>query len=83
MKKLMVSMALLMMLGAPGAFAQGGSTGAGANKAGGNSPKAPVGHLQPRRSDVPDEKNLSNPNDAANREDAMLDKKIRSICRGC
>jgi hypothetical protein len=26
---------------------------------------------------------LSNPNDAVNREDAALDKKIKSICRGC
>jgi hypothetical protein len=32
---------------------------------------------------VPSEKNLSNPNDAVNREDAALDKKIKSICRGC
>jgi hypothetical protein len=32
---------------------------------------------------VPSEKNLSDPNDAANREDAALDRKIKSICRGC
>ena len=38
---------------------------------------------QPRASEVPDEKNLSNPNDPVNKEDAMLDKKIKSICRGC
>jgi hypothetical protein len=46
-------------------------------------PQAPVGHRQPRAGDVPSEKNLSNPNDAANREDAALDRKIKSICRGC
>jgi hypothetical protein len=44
---------------------------------------APVGHRQPRADQVPNEKNLSNPNDALNREDAALDKKIKSICRGC
>jgi len=32
---------------------------------------------------VPDEKNLSNPSDPVNKEDALLDKKIKSICRGC
>jgi hypothetical protein len=46
-------------------------------------PQAPVGHRQPRKGDVPDEKNLSNPNDPVNKEDAILDKKIKSICRGC
>jgi len=46
-------------------------------------PQAPIGHRQPRAGDVPSEKNLSNPNDPANREDAALDRKIKSICRGC
>jgi hypothetical protein len=45
--------------------------------------QAPVGHRQPRAGDVPSEKNLSNPNDPMNREDAALDRKIKSICRGC
>jgi hypothetical protein len=49
----------------------------------GGIPQAPIGHRQPRRSDTPSEKNLSNPNDPANREDAALDRKIKSICRGC
>jgi hypothetical protein len=46
-------------------------------------PEAPVGHRQPRADQVPSEKNLSDPNDPVNREDAALDKKIKSICRGC
>jgi hypothetical protein len=46
-------------------------------------PEAPVGHRQPRADQVPSEKNLSNPNDPVNREDAALDRKIKSICRGC
>ena len=44
---------------------------------------APVGHRQPHIDQVPSEKDLNNPNDAANREDALLDRKIKSICRGC
>ena len=44
---------------------------------------APVGHRQPRADQVPSEKNLGNPNDPVNREDAALDRKIKSICRGC
>jgi len=45
--------------------------------------EAPIGHRQPRRGEVPNEKNLSDPNAATNKEDAALDKKIKSICRGC
>ena len=33
--------------------------------------------------DVPNEKNLSDPNNPLSKEDAALDRKIRSICRGC
>ena len=47
------------------------------------SREAPVGHRQPRADQVPSEKNLGNPNDPVNREDAALDRKIKSICRGC
>jgi hypothetical protein len=36
-------------------------------------------HRQPRARDVPSEKNLSDP---LSTENAMLDKKIKSICRG-
>jgi len=46
-------------------------------------PEAPVGHRQPRPDQVPSERNLSDPNNPVNREDALLDKKIKSICRGC
>jgi len=43
----------------------------------------PIGHRQPRASDVPSEKNLSDPSSPVNKEDAALDRKIKSICRGC
>ncbi len=83
MKKTMISMALLVLIGAPGALAQSGSTGSSSTATKSSVLPAPVGHRQPRASDVPDEKGLSNPNDPVNKEDALLDKKIRSICRGC
>ena len=83
MKKTIISMALLALIGAPGAVAQSGNTGSSTATKGSGVLPAPVGHRQPRAGDVPDEKNLTNPNDPVNKEDALLDKKIRSICRGC
>ncbi len=80
--KIVVSTALLALIGAPAAIAQTGS-GSAASKSGGGVPPAPVGHRQPRAGDVPSEKNLNNPNDVLSKEDAILDKKIKSICRGC
>jgi hypothetical protein len=68
------------------ATAQTGGTGSSATTpASSRQPgrEAPVGHRQPRANQVPSEKNLSDPNDPANREDAALDRKIKSICRGC
>ncbi|MGB6400150.1 MAG: hypothetical protein WBF73_31375 [Bradyrhizobium sp.] len=44
---------------------------------------APVGHRQPRADQVPAEKNLADPNDPVNRENAALDRMIKGICRGC
>ena len=86
MRKTVLLMAL-MMVGAP----QVGTSQAWAQQQGGSSsmqknaplPEAPVGHRQPRRGDVPNEKNISDPNNTANKEDAALDKKSKSICRGC
>jgi hypothetical protein len=84
MNKAIITMALLLAIGAPAtsAIAQGGNSGASKGGGGGVLP-APVGHRQPRAGEVPDEKNLSNPSDPVNKEDALLDKKIKSICRGC
>jgi hypothetical protein len=79
------TMTLLMLIGGPAAMAQTGSS-AGSSAAA-NQPQptreAPIGHRQPRAADVPPEKNLSNPNEPVNKEDAALDRKIKSICRGC
>jgi hypothetical protein len=83
MKKTIISMALLALIGAPSALAQSSNTGSSTATKGSGVLPAPVGHRQPRAGDVPDEKNLANPSDPVNKEDALLDKKIRSICRGC
>jgi hypothetical protein len=81
MKNTVILMGLLVLMGAPTAIAQtGGAPGAAK---GSGLPPAPIGHRQPRASDVPSERNLGDPNDPINKEDALLDKKIRSICRGC
>jgi hypothetical protein len=83
MRSVIITMVLLMFGSV--AMAQTGGTGSSpqANPPRATGPEAPVGHRQPRADQVPSEKNLSNPNDPVNREDAALDRKIKSICRGC
>ena len=83
MRKALLSMALVLLIGAPAGFAQSGGGTSTAVKNSGGVPVAPVGHRQPRAADVPDEKNLGNPNDFLAKENATLDKKLKSICRGC
>lgn len=84
MKKIMVAASLVVLLGGAAVAQTGGSKGStSGGAASGSVPQAPVGHRQPRAADVPSEKNLSNPNTPVNKEDAELDRKIKSICRGC
>jgi hypothetical protein len=83
--ELVAAMALLALIAAPAAMAQ---TGGGAGSPGGASQsqpsrEAPIGHRQPRADQVPSEKNLGDPNDPLSKENAALDRKIKSICRGC
>jgi hypothetical protein len=82
--KLITALALLVLMAGPPAIAQTGTGGSSANagKPAGPLP-APVGHRQPRADQVPAEQNLSDPNNPVNKEDAALDRKIKSICRGC
>jgi hypothetical protein len=85
MRTTILSMTLVVLIGGADAFAQGSSSvpknsGGGG---GGGAIQAPVGHRQPRVSDVPSEKNLSDPNDPLSKENRALDRKIKSICRGC
>jgi hypothetical protein len=85
--RLIGAVAVLILIGAPAAMAQKannkGSPPPGATNLPSSIPEAPIGHRQPRAGDVPSEKNLSDPNSPVNREDAALDRKIKSICRGC
>ena len=45
-----------------------------------STPEAPVGHRQPRRDAVPSSDNSGYQESA---EDKALNRKIKSICRGC
>jgi len=85
MNKWIATTALLLMVAATSAMAQTGRSGTSPTTPGIDTslPNAPVGHRQPRRGDVPSERNLDNPNDPISREDAALDRKLKSICRGC
>jgi hypothetical protein len=84
MRNLIMTIAVLALIGSPVAMAQTG-TNSGSTGAANPAParEAPVGHRQPRAGDLPSEKNLSDPNDPLSKENALLDKKIKSICRGC
>jgi hypothetical protein len=83
MQRTILSVALMVLIGMPAAYAQGGTSTMPKNSpSAGGIPEAPIGHRQPRRSDVP-EKNQPDPNDPLSKENAALDRKIKSICRGC
>jgi hypothetical protein len=80
--KLIATIALALLSSATSAMAQ--NQGAGSSGAGSSTiPQAPIGHRQPRTDQAPPEKNLINPNDALAKENAILDRKIKGICRGC
>jgi len=86
MKKLSVLLAILVVAGGTTALAQTSkkNTGMGAGDSSSRpAAEAPVGHRQPRPNDLPNEKNVSDPTDPLNRENLALDRKIKSICRGC
>lgn len=78
---------IVALVTAPVALAQGGTTGAGAGPANptvppslgsGSSMQAPVGHLQPRR-----DMSAGDQSYQSTAEEKALDRKIKSICRGC
>ncbi len=47
-------------------------------------PQAPVGHRQPRAADLPPPQETRQSQETENaRQDAVLDSKIKGICRGC
>ena len=76
------TMALTLLIGGTAAIAQ--TKGAGTSGAPSSTiPEAPIGHRQPRADQVPSDKSLINPNDPLAKENAILDRKMKSICRGC
>ena len=85
MTKWITTAALLLMITAPEAIAQTGRNNPSQTAPGITTPipNAPVGHRQPRRSDVSENAMQRDPNDPISREDALLDRKLKSICRGC
>jgi hypothetical protein len=86
MKKLIIAVAVVVMAGEAGALAQSrtkNNMGSSSDSSTKSSVQAPVGHRQPRAGDVPDEKDLGGMNDSMSRDDVALDRKLKSICRGC
>jgi hypothetical protein len=86
MKKLIIALAVLVVVGEASAFAQSrnkNNMGSSSDSSSRPSVQAPVGHRQPKAGDVPDEKDLGGMNDSISREDVALDRKLKSICRGC
>jgi hypothetical protein len=77
MRKIAMAATLLMLTISSTAIAQTGNSSSGKQ---GPWP-APVGHRQPRADQVPQGKDAAA--DAEKREDAELDRRIKSICRGC
>ena len=89
MRKSITAIALLALVDTSVAIAQtAGSRNPAAHRSTNSGQQllpgdAPVGHRQPRADQVPSEKNLMDPNDPINRENAALDRMINGICRGC
>jgi hypothetical protein len=79
MRKPLVTATFLMLTIGSAAVAQ---TGSSSSRRDGPLP-APVGHRQPRADQVPSGRDNSASSEAEKRQDAELDRKIKSICRGC
>ena len=88
MGKIIKAMAFLTLIGAPAALAQSGmtkdrSSDSTAAKSSPYNNEAPIGHRQPRPSDIPSENTKAGNPAQIDPADAALDRKIKSICRGC
>jgi hypothetical protein len=95
MRKLIITIALLALVDTSAAIAQSASSRNPAAVPPMSSdqqlmssdqqslPEAPIGHRQPRADQVPSEKDLMNPNDPVNQQNAAVDRIINGICRGC
>lgn len=88
MRELITTIALVAVVGSPMAIARPrvlplSSVPPSMNLERRSLPEAPVGHRQPRADQVPPEKDLMDPDDPVNQENAALDRMINGICRGC
>lgn len=87
MYKMITTIAVLALIGGPVALAQSKTNAGSSSGSTAATPRdtngAPVGHRQPRVSDVPSENSKSGNPAQIDAEEAALDRKIRSICRGC
>jgi len=87
MRKLITATTFLILLGGPVAVAQNSSRHSPSTSSGtpqtmpnsGGPISAPIGHRQPRADEVPSEQDAGK----VDAEAAALDRKIKSICRGC
>jgi len=79
MRTMILSMALVVLIGGADALAQGSSSVQKNSGGSGAGTQAPVGHRQPRPSDLPNQKNLSDPNDPLSKENQALDRKIKKV----
>jgi hypothetical protein len=78
-------LALLAVLDAGAAIAQTGNRGTSPSQSV-TGVGAPIGHRQPRATDVPDDEKKwlnGDPNDPLTKENRALDRKLKGICRGC
>ena len=83
MRKAIPIAVVAMLLAASGALAQsksGASATPSASPDARGIPQAPVGHRQPRANEVPAAQEKGYTESA---EDKALDRRIKSICRGC
>lgn len=83
MRKAIPIAVIALTLAASGALAQGKSGTSATPSASPDArgiPQAPVGHRQPRANEVPSAQEKGYTESA---EDKALDRRIKSICRGC
>ncbi|HVV42340.1 MAG TPA: hypothetical protein VHC94_14895 [Nitrobacter sp.] len=83
MRKTIPVIAFLALLGMPAALAQSGTSAGSSTAPASGIRQAPIGHRQPRPSEIPAESTKTGNPTNVNAEDAALDRKIKSICRGC
>lgn len=86
MSKITVIAVSAVLIGAPAALAQypagsGSSPGSTIDRFSRDS--APIGHRQPRPTDLPPDSRDARDRDRLDPADAALQRKIKSICRGC